>query len=84
MITAQVIIRYPIVGKIIFRQPRDEPEMDTTIIVEHLVHADGTALNDSVDHRYPIFLLLIIKNFHFVSILILSFLILKLLTHNQF
>ncbi|XP_058804660.1 uncharacterized protein LOC131671891 [Phymastichus coffea] len=54
MITAQVIFRYPIVGKIIFRQPRDEPEMDTTIIVEYLVHSDGSALNDSVDHRWMI------------------------------
>ena len=50
--TAQVIFRYPIVGRIIFRQPKDEPEMDTTVLVENLVHADGTSLNNSAEHRY--------------------------------
>ncbi|XP_008207466.1 uncharacterized protein LOC100124033 [Nasonia vitripennis] len=54
MITAEVTFRYPIVGKVIFRQPRNEPEMDTTIIIEHLIHADGSSLNDSVDHRWMI------------------------------
>lgn len=34
MITAQVHFRYPIVGKILFRQPRDDPLHDTTVIVE--------------------------------------------------
>lgn len=34
MITAQVHFRYPIVGKVLFRQPRDDPLHDTTIIVE--------------------------------------------------
>lgn len=34
MVTAQVLFRYPLVGKIIFRQPRDDPLSDTTIIVE--------------------------------------------------
>ena len=51
MFTAQVTFRYPIVGQIIFRQPNNEPEMDTTIIVENLVHADGSALNNSAEHR---------------------------------
>jgi hypothetical protein len=49
--TAEVIFRYPIVGKIIFRQPKNEPEMDTTIIIENLIHADGSTLNNSFDHR---------------------------------
>lgn len=52
MVTAQVIYRYPIVGKIIFRQPKNDPQMDTTIIIENLVHADGNALNNSELHRY--------------------------------
>ncbi|XP_043461697.1 uncharacterized protein LOC122498151 [Leptopilina heterotoma] len=52
--TAQVIFRYPLVGRIIFRQPTDEPEMDTTILIEHLVHADGTSLNNSAEHRWMI------------------------------
>lgn len=55
MVTAQVIYRYPIVGKIIFRQPKNDPQMDTTIIIENLVHADGNALNNSELHRYNIF-----------------------------
>lgn len=51
MYTAEVIFRYPIVGRILFRQPRDDSEMDTTIIIEHLVHADGNAINNTADHR---------------------------------
>lgn len=54
MFTAEVLFRYPIVGKILFRQPRDEPWVDTTIIVEYLIHADGSTLNKSVDHRWAI------------------------------
>jgi len=51
MYTAEVIFRYPIVGQILFRQPKDDPEMDTIIIIEHLVHADGNAINNTADHR---------------------------------
>ena len=51
MTTAEVIFRYPIVGKIVFRQPKNEPEMDTTIIIEQLIHSDGSAFNNSFDHR---------------------------------
>ncbi|KAK2588649.1 hypothetical protein KPH14_006415 [Odynerus spinipes] len=54
MFTAQVLFRYPIVGKVIFRQPKNNPEADTTIIIENLVHADGSALNNSADHRWMI------------------------------
>ncbi|XP_053977399.1 uncharacterized protein LOC128875655 isoform X1 [Hylaeus volcanicus] len=54
MITARVVYRYPIVGQIIFRQPQNDPEMDTTIIIEHLIHADGNALNNSALHRWKI------------------------------
>ncbi|XP_012172349.1 uncharacterized protein LOC100643910 isoform X1 [Bombus terrestris] len=54
MVTAQVIYRYPIVGKIIFRQPKNDPQMDTTIIIENLVHADGNALNNSELHRWMV------------------------------
>lgn len=51
MYTAEVIFRYPIVGRILFRQPRDHPEMDTTIIIKHLIHADGNSINNTADHR---------------------------------
>ncbi|XP_031842214.1 uncharacterized protein Rsod isoform X2 [Nomia melanderi] len=52
MITAQAIYRYPIVGRITFRQSQNNPQMDTTIIIEYLVHADGNALNNSASHRW--------------------------------
>ncbi|XP_071566892.1 uncharacterized protein Rsod isoform X1 [Temnothorax nylanderi] len=54
MYTAEVVFRYPIVGRILFRQPREDPEMDTIIIIEHLVHADGNAINNTADHRWMI------------------------------
>lgn len=54
ILTAQVVYRYPIVGRIIFRQPKSDSQMDTTIIVENLIHADGNALNNSGHHRYAI------------------------------
>ena len=54
MRSAQILFRYPIVGKILLRQPRDEPWTDTTIIVEYLIHADGAALNNSQSHRWGV------------------------------
>ncbi|XP_024941705.1 uncharacterized protein LOC107268693 isoform X2 [Cephus cinctus] len=54
MFTAEVIFRYPLVGRIIFRQPKNEPQMDTTILIENLVHADGSSLNNSAEHRWMI------------------------------
>lgn len=52
--TAQILFRYPIVGKILFRQPKDQPWHDTTILVEYLIHADGAAINNSESHRWSI------------------------------
>lgn len=54
MHTAQVLFRYPIVGKILFRQPKDQPWHDTTILVEYLIHADGANVNNSDTHRWGI------------------------------
>lgn len=54
METAEVLFRYPIVGKILFRQPKEQPWLDTTILIEYLVHADGSSLNNSADHRWAI------------------------------
>lgn len=51
MYTAEILFRYPIVGRILFRQPKDDPESDTTIIIENLVHADGTTVNNTEGHR---------------------------------
>ncbi|XP_030762415.1 uncharacterized protein LOC115887200 isoform X2 [Sitophilus oryzae] len=52
--TAQVVFRYPTVGRLIMRQVKDEPWEDTTILTEYLVHADGAQLNNSADHRWAI------------------------------
>lgn len=41
-------------GKILFRQPKDQPWHDTTILVEYLIHADGSSLNNSDSHRWSI------------------------------
>lgn len=51
---AQVLFRYPIVAKIIFRQPKDQPWHDTTVIVEYLIHADGSSVNNTENHRWSI------------------------------
>ncbi|CAG9829590.1 unnamed protein product [Diabrotica balteata] len=52
--TAQVLFRYPTVGRMLMRQVKDEPWADTTILIEYLVHADGAALNNSAEHRWAI------------------------------
>jgi hypothetical protein len=52
--TAQLLFRYPIVGKILFRQPKDQPWHDTTVIVEYLIHADGSSVNNTENHRWSI------------------------------
>ncbi|XP_012281553.1 uncharacterized protein LOC105700357 [Orussus abietinus] len=54
MTTLEVVFRYPIIGRIIFRQAKHERLMDTTVIVENLVHADGSAVNNSAGHRWMI------------------------------
>uniref|UniRef100_A0A336LP05 CSON014973 protein n=1 Tax=Culicoides sonorensis TaxID=179676 RepID=A0A336LP05_CULSO len=52
--TAVVIFKYPIVGKIVFKQPTNTYWEDTTIIVEYLIHADGSSLNTTLNHRWAI------------------------------
>lgn len=37
MSSALVIFRYPVVGRVVFRQPQDRPWEDTTIIIESMV-----------------------------------------------
>lgn len=54
MFTAQILFRYPTVGRIVMRQPRDEPWADTIILIDYLVHADGSSLNNSAEHRWAI------------------------------
>lgn len=52
--TAQVIFRYPTVGRMLLRQAKDESWADTSVLIEYLVHADGAILNNSADHRWAI------------------------------
>ncbi|KPJ12105.1 hypothetical protein RR48_02994 [Papilio machaon] len=54
MTSAQVIFRYPLVGRVIFRQPQDRPWEDTTIIIEDMVHADGSNVNNTFEHRWAV------------------------------
>ena len=54
METAQVIIRYPIVTKIILRQVQEQYWTDTFVIFEYLIHADGFTQNNTFDHRWSI------------------------------
>ncbi|KAL1137771.1 hypothetical protein AAG570_009467, partial [Ranatra chinensis] len=52
MITAEAVYRYPLVGRIIFQQPY--PYGDTSVLIEGLVHADGTTLNTTREHRWGV------------------------------
>ncbi|XP_052752768.1 uncharacterized protein LOC113514487 isoform X1 [Galleria mellonella] len=52
--SAEVIFRYPIVGRVVFRQPLGRPWEDTTIIIESMVHADGATVNNTFEHRWAI------------------------------
>ncbi|KAK4875753.1 hypothetical protein RN001_012175 [Aquatica leii] len=52
--TAEVIVRYPIVARILFRQPRDEPWTDTSILLEYLIQADGSQINNTYNHRWAV------------------------------
>ncbi|XP_037950401.1 uncharacterized protein LOC119681315 [Teleopsis dalmanni] len=54
MFTAQVLFRYPIVGRVLFRQPAEESWQDTTILFEYLIHADGSTQNNTFSHRWAI------------------------------
>ncbi|XP_072936452.1 uncharacterized protein Rsod isoform X1 [Epargyreus clarus] len=54
MMSAEVILRYPLVGRVIFRQPLDRPWEDTTIIIESMVHADGASVNNTFEHRWSL------------------------------
>lgn len=53
-LTAEVVFRYPLVGKILFRHPLDIGAMETIVIIESLVHADGTTLISTDQHRWSI------------------------------
>ncbi|XP_028170007.1 uncharacterized protein LOC114359719 isoform X1 [Ostrinia furnacalis] len=54
MSSAQVVFRYPIVGRVVFRQPLGRPWEDTTIIIESMIHADGANVNNTHEHRWAV------------------------------
>ncbi|XP_055616039.1 uncharacterized protein LOC129762078 [Toxorhynchites rutilus septentrionalis] len=54
IVTAQVLFRYPIVGRILFRQVKDEFWTDTAVIFEYMIHADGAQNNNTAEHRWAI------------------------------
>lgn len=54
MSSAEVLFRYPIVGRVLLRQPRDDPAADTTVLVEYLIHADGATINNTGGHRWAV------------------------------
>ncbi|XP_055586324.1 uncharacterized protein LOC129738996 [Uranotaenia lowii] len=54
IVTAQVLFRYPIVGRIVFRQIKDEFWSDTVVVFEYLIHADGSTVNNTAEHRWAI------------------------------
>lgn len=38
----------------LFRQYKNQPWADTTILLEYLIHADGKNTNKSGDHRWAV------------------------------
>lgn len=52
--TAQAFFRYPVVGRILFRQANEESWADTTVLFEYIIHADGANTNNSAEHRWAI------------------------------
>jgi len=52
-VTAIATFTYPVAGRIIFRQPADDPFEDTLIFVESLIYSDGSK-NDTFDHKWHV------------------------------
>lgn len=52
--TAVVSFRYPVVGRVLIRQPAERHWADSTVLIEYLVHADGTSTNNTDQHRWAV------------------------------
>lgn len=63
MTTAMAIFRYPLGGRIIFRQYADDPFSETMIYVESLVYSDGS-LNSTTNHQFEIHSALPNEDYH--------------------
>ena len=53
LMTGVATFTYPVAGRIIFRQPQNDPYADTSIFVESLIYSDGSK-NDSRDHKWHV------------------------------
>lgn len=54
MQTVEILYRYPIVGRILMRQPKEQPWEETVILFEYMTWADGNIPIDTYDHRWGI------------------------------
>lgn len=50
-VTAAAVFRFPLGGRVLFVQPEDAPDEDTTVLVEGLLYNDGT-MNGTEQHRW--------------------------------
>ena len=53
MLTAVAIFRYPLGGRVMFRQAAEDPLSETMIYVESLIYSDGS-LNGTVNHQLEV------------------------------
>lgn len=54
MTTVEILYKYPIVGRVLLRQPKEQPWEETVVLFEYLILADGNKPVDSYDHRWSI------------------------------
>ncbi|XP_043222633.1 uncharacterized protein LOC122381912 [Amphibalanus amphitrite] len=53
MVTAAAVFRFPLAGRVLFLQPEDAPEEDTTVLLEGLLYNDGS-MNGTGAHRWNV------------------------------
>ena len=63
MTTAMAIFRYPLGGRVIFRQLSDDPQSETLVYIESLIYSDG-AYNETTNHQFEIHTLLPDEDYH--------------------
>ena len=53
MVAAAAVFRFPLAGRVLFLQPEDAPEEDTTVLLEGLLYNDGS-MNGTQRHRWHV------------------------------
>ena len=53
VVTAAAVFRFPLAGRVLFLQPEDSPEEDTTVLLEGLLYNDGS-MNGTDWHRWHV------------------------------